>query len=67
MNARVAATAKALEERGIFECFAQAAGLIVPPRASLNQTRLTSGAKLKDSDKSGSSWYSSMIRVSCNA
>jgi hypothetical protein len=29
MNVKVAATAKALEERGIFECFAQAAGLIV--------------------------------------
>jgi len=33
MSARVAATAKALEERGIFECFAQAAGLIVRPES----------------------------------
>jgi hypothetical protein len=31
MNARVCATTKALEERGIFECFAQAAGLVVRP------------------------------------
>ncbi|RTL31786.1 MAG: hypothetical protein EKK47_06865 [Burkholderiales bacterium] len=33
MNARVGATAKALEERGIFECFAQAAGLVVCPES----------------------------------
>jgi hypothetical protein len=33
MNTRVAATAKALEERGIFECFAQAAGLVIRPES----------------------------------
>lgn len=33
MNARGGATAKALEERGIFGCFAQAAGLVIRPES----------------------------------